>query len=148
TASGDVAGQDEQAAEERKRNIKAAWKRLGVMQALRTALKWERAHGGAAILLGLDDRQTKPDQPARDKAKLRWLRVLRSRDLSPARYYTDPYADKFGEVELWQLSPAGRNGSGSPSPMLLIHESRLIIFGGERATDSVEPGQLPGFGDG
>src|SRR5690606_35904554 len=49
TASGDVAGQDEQAAEERKRNIKAAWKRLGVMQALRTALKWERAHGGAAI---------------------------------------------------------------------------------------------------
>src|SRR5690606_3646880 len=64
------------------------------------------------------------------------------------RYYTDPYADKFGEVELWQLSPAGRNGSGSPSPMLLIHESRLIIFGGERATDSVEAGQLPGFGDG
>lgn len=148
TAAGDVGGEDEQLAEERKRNVKAAWKRLGVMRALRTALKWERAHGGAALLLGLDDKQTKPDQPARDKAKLRWIRVLRARDLTPARYYSDPFSDKFGEVELWQLVPSSRNGVSGPAPLMLVHESRLHIFGGERATDDVQPGQLPGFGDG
>ena len=147
-ANGDVAGVDEQYAEERKRNVRAAWKRLGVMKALRTALKWERAHGGAAIMLGLDDKQTKPDQKARDTAKLRWLRVIRARDLYPARYYTDPFADKYGEVELWQIVPSSRNGVSGPSPQLFIHESRLIVFGGERVTDTVEQGQLPGFGDG
>ena len=147
-ADGAEAGADELLVGERVRSVKAAWKRLGVMKALRTALKWERAHGGAAILLGLDDRQTKPDQPARDKAELRWLRVLRASDLYPARYYTDPFADKFGEVELWQLMPSSRNGATGPSPMILVHESRLIIFGGVRVTDDVQPGQLPGFGDG
>ena len=29
--------------------------------------------------MSLDDKQTKPDQRARDNAKLRWLRVLRAR---------------------------------------------------------------------
>lgn len=146
--SGEVAGVDPQYAADRKRDIKAAWKRLGAMKALRTALKWERAHGGAAIMLGLDDKRTTPDQPAKDGAKLKWLRVLRSRDMSPARYYTDPFADKYGEVELWQLTPSSRNGASGPSPMLLVHESRVIIFEGDRPTDSVEVGQLPGFGDG
>lgn len=147
-ANGDEIGEDKEFAETRKRNVKAAWKRLKVMQHLRTAFKWERAHGGAAILLGLDDKQSKPDQRARDTAKLRWLRVLRSRDLTPARYYSNPFDDKFGEVELWQLVPSSRNGVSGPAPLMLIHESRLLIFGGIRVTDDVQANQLPGFGDG
>lgn len=144
---GELAGEDVTLADEHRSATEAEWRRLGVMAAIQRGLEWERREGGAAIVLGLNDGKTKPDQPAKAKAKLEWLRVVRSRDLTPARYYTDPFAAKFGEVELWQYTPTGRNGSAG-SPMLQIHESRVYVFGGRRVTDDVEPGQWPGFGDG
>lgn len=146
--NGELAGEDKIAAEAHQQATLAEWKRLGLLDKLMTALEWERREGGAAIMLGLNDRQTKPDAKARPNAKLEWMRVVRARDLTPARYYTDHSADKYGEVELWNYTPTGRNGATGPSPMLLVHESRLIIFGGRRVSDDVLPGQWPGFGDG
>ena len=147
-AGGELQGEDKVAAEKHRQNTEAEWRRLGVMRKFRTALEWERREGGAAILLGLSDQQTKPDAKAKPKAKLEWMRVVRARDLTPHRYYTDTSQDKFGEVEIWQYTPTGRNGSTASSSMLLVHESRLLIFPGRRVSDDVLPGQWTGFGDG
>lgn len=147
TAGGDVAGVDERPADRLKREVTAEWRRLNIPGAISQALKWERQFGGAAILLGLNDSQTKPAQKPGRNAKLEWLRVLRSRDLTPHRYYEDPYQEKCGEVELWQLNPSSKNGASSTSSMMLIHESRLVVFGGIRVTDENLVGQLPAFGD-
>lgn len=146
-ADGDVGGKDTRPADALKRDVAAEWRRLGVMPALWRALTWERARGGAAIVLGLTDFATLPDSKPGPKAKLAWLRVVAARDLWPSRYYTDPHQDKFGEVEIWQLNPSSKNGVSTSQPTMLIHESRLIIFGGRRVSDDVLAGQQPGFGD-
>lgn len=147
TAAGDVGGTDERPADKVRAEVEAEWRRLRVFPALRRALIWERARGGAAIMLGLEDMATKPEVPARPNAKLAWLRVVASRDLQPDRWYDDPHADKFGEVELWRLNATSKNGAPTAAQSMLVHESRLILFPGARITDEQLTGQHPGFGD-
>jgi phage-related protein (TIGR01555 family) len=142
-------GTDERPAEKLKRDVKARWKALGAMKAVRKAWKWSRREGGSAILLGCADIAAAggmhvPLSP-KGKVDLRWLRVLRAADLYPATYYTDPAAEKFDEPETWMVT-MGRNGRGSTT--IRVHESRLIIFEGVRVVDEAYQGQLhPGFGD-
>ena len=61
-------------------------------------------------------------------------RLVRPRCLHTLRALGAQVALDLGEVELWQIVPSSRNGVSGPSPQLFIHESRLIVFGGERVT--------------
>lgn len=145
---GDEVGEDKELAQKRQADVAAEWRRLKVFEVLGRALLWERIEGGAAILLGLSDGKTRADQPARDNAKLEWLRPLHAIDLYPARYYTDPFMPKFGEVELWHVMPNTRGVSTAlATPQIVVHESRLVVLPGRQVTDEILHGQLPGFGD-
>lgn len=150
-ATGQRAGTDPRPARQLARDVEARWQALGAEKAVRKAWKWARREGGAAILLGCVDKgaasgMTTP-LAADGPVELRWLRVLRARDLWPARYYSDPSAAKFDEPELWSVSMLGKNAA-SGTPTMMVHESRLIIFEGEKVVDEAYRGQQhAGFGD-
>ncbi len=101
------------------------------------ALRWSRLMGGAAIIVGANDGQD-PIMPLDldNVASVDFLTTLDRYDLVPWTYYQDPYAPKFGEVELWQIQQIFSAGN-APAPastgtLRLVHESRVIRFDGVR----------------
>lgn len=101
------------------------------------ALRWARLMGGAAIIVGADDGQN-PIMPLDldNVVSVDFLTTLDRYDLVPWTYYQDPYAPKFGEVELWQIQQIFSAGN-APAPvstgtLRLVHESRVIRFDGVR----------------
>ncbi len=150
-ATGQRAGTDPRLARQLARDVEARWRALGAEKAVRKAWKWARREGGAAILLGCVDKGAASGMAtpltSDGPVELKWLRVLRARDLWPARYYSDPSAAKFDEPELWSVSMLGKNAA-SGTPTMMVHESRLIIFDGEKVVDEAYRGQQhAGFGD-
>lgn len=112
---------------------------LGTLQIIRRASEWERLLGGAAIWIGANDMEAGDwSQPLNLEApalKLNWLRVLRTRELFPHRYYSDPLHPKFGKVEIWQLSSITPRMATAALPTVYIHESRLCVFHGRRIVE-------------
>lgn len=148
-AKGNRAGVDARVAHQLKRDVKARWKALGVLKAVRKAWKWSRREGGSAILLGSVDLGAAAGLatpiPPEGRVNLKWLRVLRARDFWPDTYYADIAHPKFDEPETWMVT-MGRNGRGTAT--LRVHESRMVVFEGEKVVDEAYPGQLhPGLGD-
>lgn len=91
--------------------------------------------GGSAILVGADDGALDLRQPLREDAirSIKFLTVLTSRELVPARMYRDPLQKNFGKVEIWRVQPEADAllvGGQIAGDMLEVHESRLIIFPG------------------
>lgn len=148
-SDGHAEAADDRRAEDLQADVLAAWNNLDVMAKLGLAEKMDRQDGGAAILLGLNDLRTTPEQAPKANAKLEWLRVVHPSRLRPYRRYSNPYAAKCGEVELWQLIPEAVAGmSEAPSAPIFIHEERVIIFSGVRtAGDVYVRYEYDGFGD-
>ncbi len=92
------------------------------------AWRWGRLYGGAALVLGADDGRSAatPLQAERAKA-LSFLHVLDRRYLWPLTYYTDSTSSKLGQPETYMVSAVS---SRSDQAVAVIHESRLILFGG------------------
>lgn len=124
-------GEGEKAAETVAQQAQAILKegeRLGLQDKFVEAAIWGRAYGLSGLVLGITGAGM-PDTPLREDApgaRLAWLLVVDKRELIPARYYTDPNAEKFGEVEIYRITPASNAGS----PGMEIHETRIIRFGG------------------
>lgn len=105
--------------------LKAECERLDVTAKFNEALVWSRLFGGAAIFVGIDDGQGPAHSLNLEKAKaIHFLTVLDRRQLEIIRSYQDPLHPKYGEPELFRVSEQ------------IIHESRLILFYGTRATKS------------
>jgi phage-related protein (TIGR01555 family) len=127
---------------------------LGTEAMIVKAGEWERLFGGAAIWAGANDYQADSfAEPLNLEAKMlriKWLEVLRSRDLTPVRYYTDALHPKFGKVEVWRLSRV--TGGGTIQQQAEIHESRLFLFRGRRIVEDgtviTQNLQSTEFGDG
>ena len=88
---------------------------------------WGKLYGGSAILLGADDGRPAmmPLIPERVR-KVEQLEVLDRRYLSVhSRYLSGP---KTGQPETYAVG----NPSGIARPMWIVHETRLIMFGGAR----------------
>lgn len=103
-----------------------------------TAYQYERAYGGGAVLLGVDDNRTldKPMDMSR-VTTIEWLDVLEPIELYPLTYYDDPTKAKYGQPRTFQvnrlaygMAPSIVNTTTNP----VIHESRLLIFGGIRVS--------------
>lgn len=106
----------------------------------------ERALGGAAIVLGVEDGQADPALPLNENAlrSLDSLTVLTRDELKPLAYYDDPREPRFGKVRLYgvkrqpeagrliQVVPTRAAGFLDPETEVVIHESRLIRLGGIR----------------
>lgn len=133
---------------------------LDVLGKFHEAACYERAYGGAAILVGADDGAFDLKQPLNLEAikSVKWLTVLTPRELVPVAWYADPAAPKYGEPEIWRIQ---READASSGTMVggkrkvsnldrgaEIHESRLIIFPGIKVSRlQVRSNMAPGFGD-
>jgi phage-related protein (TIGR01555 family) len=86
---------------------------------------WSRLFGGGATWVGCDD-GAPPDMPLGDIKKVVFLRYYDRRWLYPYTYYKS--GPKVGEPEKYMLSAT----NNTSQEIGLVHESRLIIFGGAR----------------
>ena len=133
----------------------AVWDELGLATAIATALKYERAYGGAAILLGVNDGAASQMEPLNLEARnltLEWITELEPREIAPYSWYTNPAQRKFGKPEIYQISPQNVGPSlvkGAPqaSTTYLVHESRLAIFPGIVVSRRPVARSLSGWGD-
>lgn len=115
---------------------------LEVDYIIQRAMCMERALGGSAILLGVNDNRPLNSKLIPERVKdLEWLKVLEPIELTPYKLYDNPNKPKYGEVELWQLTEMTRRTGVlqapttiTPSGPRLIHESRLIIFEGVKTS--------------
>lgn len=137
--------------------VTARFEELGGHEAYLEALGAERAFGGAAILLGVDDGQN-PVKPLNlDKIKsFNWLNVLTPREMHATRYYADPQKPNFGKPEIFRIMTTFSAGTAlskmAPAPtessttVVEVHESRLILFPGTVVSKRHRQ-QMHGWGD-
>ena len=134
----------------------------------RTALSYEIAYGGAAVLVGFDDGETDLTRPL-DESKIRGVRHITAfrggwdGEVIAWRYYRDPTAARYGEPEVYQLRNLGVPISTPPAPgethyapipvggvtgpmIWYVHESRLLIFPGTAVSHRARV-QMRGWGD-
>jgi hypothetical protein len=127
-------GDADGAAKEIQESVEQRWTELGVTQALREATLYERAYGGAAIMMGANDGQDIRTELDSERVKgLDFLTVFERREVTPLYYYDDPFAPKFRQVAIYRVSPvvSGVSDTGGLGSMPFeIHETRLIKFGG------------------
>lgn len=93
---------------------------------LADGMRWGRCFGGGAVLVGADDGQdaSKPLVPER-ASDIRYLYDFDRRYLWPTTYYTKPGHPKLGQPETYLV--INPNAASAP---IVVHESRLIVFGG------------------
>ena len=124
--------------------IARALDNLELIDTLRRALIIERLLGGAAILMGVQDSEDKPEQPLDPssvrKGDLRFINVIPRNRLYLADVVSDPFSASYGKPAMYTL-----NGKR-------VHESRLLVFDGQPLTydgSLLSFGSLlgPGFGD-
>lgn len=116
------------------------------------AMCYQRAFGGGAIVLGVDD-GNKPSEPV-DMAKVRginWATAVEGADLMPIFWYSDPAKPKFGKPSIYQLqvtSPGASEDGKFFANVDKIHESRVIAFEGVRTgRRSMARLTTPGWGN-
>lgn len=133
-------------------------------QAFKEALNYERAFGGAGILVGADDGESDMLKPldVRRVKRIRYLNAFRGGwdgELIAWTFYADPRSPRFGEPETYMLRNLGVPIFGTWSPgnskalsasaaslVSFVHESRLIIFPGQ-AVSHLRRVQMRGWGD-
>lgn len=129
-------GEAEEAAQQAK-ELRAKLVELGAFSKLRQVDSFARAFGGAALILGLPGSPTSP--APEDASEVKFLTVVDSSELLPCEWYEDPLAAKFGEPKLFEIVPKGAGGQVKPKNkgQNRIHESRLVLFGGDLTTRQV-----------
>lgn len=111
---------------------------LKISEALADAATWENVFGGSAIFVGIDDGL--PVEEEVNEAQIRtihFLEVLTRFELEPARLYDKEGHPKFGKPSHYRVTRATALATTTTQPIQvtqLIHETRLIIFPGLRAT--------------
>lgn len=107
--------------------------RLNLTEVCRRALYYARAYGGAGVLMGADDGSKDLSLPlAEDRIRsFDWLNVLTPQELQPVKYYSDPRAARYGEISVYRIVPLDTPpDSKAVGEMPLVHESRIVRFGG------------------
>jgi phage-related protein (TIGR01555 family) len=142
---------------------------LNLLQVLRDALCYERAYGGAAVLLGVDDGEKDLTKPL-DESKIKSITHLNTfrggwdGEVIQWRPYNDMRKPKYGMPEMYMLrnlgvqiatpaAPGESNFTQLPMPVgptgsmiFYVHESRLIIFPGTAVSHQART-QMRGWGD-
>ncbi len=107
--------------------------KMGAQENLEWALKMSRLHGGAAVIMGVDDGRPL-NTPLNEKSirRISFLNVLdRWQFFVEPIWYRDPTQPKYGKVELYRLLPI----YGVEALMQEVHETRMIVFPGIRMPD-------------
>lgn len=111
---------------------------LGLRETFRKGLCYRNAYGGSAVLLGVNDGSTDLREPL-DMDKIQsfdWMTLLEPREISPLYWYGDPMAPKYGTPMIYQISTVspGMTMDTQTFAAVQVHESRLIIFDGDRVS--------------
>lgn len=110
-----------------------------------------RAAGGAALFPVLEGALPELGEPFDLEAegkrilKVKALHVLEPRELMPVKWYDDIEHPKFRRPEVYAVEPL--SGGMTSTKRTLVHESRLIVFHGDRLTAEALPGQRWGWDD-
>lgn len=126
---------------------------LEALQHFKKGAFWGRLFGGAVTWIGVDDGRN-VDLPVDTAAieSVRWLRTYDRRDVQVWSYYQDPKHPKFDQPETYSLRPvragivAAAFGQSVAAAGQIVHESRLIIWGGQMTTEQ-RKAQLGGWDD-
>lgn len=113
----------------------AAWlDELNTIPTLIEARCWERAYGGCAMLMGIDDGQAF-DKPVREGTirGVRYLVNLRPRECWPIAWNTNPRSRGFGQPVLYQVRRE-TSGNVAQTAGFVVHSSRIIRFDGVRVS--------------
>lgn len=144
---------DDDIAKELQEEVSQRWAELGLDEALNQGLCYERAYGGAAILLGINDGSNDLSKPLDiDRVQsFDFMTVLEPREAIPIAWYADALGPKFGKPAVYQIMPLTPGASIDPTKVtigsVLVHETRMIIFPGIRVTRHFVPGVTNGWGD-
>lgn len=102
---------------------------LDARVAFMDARTWGRCYGGSAIIIGADDSRSADRELDPSRAKdIGWLHVVDRRYLQVNSHYRTEGHPKFGKPETYMVTA----GSGFTASTKIVHESRLILFGGEK----------------
>lgn len=90
-------------------------------------MRWGRAFGAGAVLIGADDGQ-EASRPLNAKRAndIHYLFDFDRRSLYPLTYYGEFGHPKFGQPETYLVF----NESQQANSQIIVHETRLILFGG------------------
>ena len=143
--------------------------KLDLLGAVNQALRYERAFGGGAIMIGADDGATDLTQPL-DEKNVKSIQHLTpyfggyDGEVVAWRWYADPRKPLYGQPEVYQLRNLGvpisrppAPGETHPTPTILptgpggpyvwyVHESRLLLFPGDALTRRTRV-EMRGWGD-
>jgi phage-related protein (TIGR01555 family) len=99
-------------------------------------MTWGRTFGGGAVYIGVEDGldEREPLDLARIK-RVDFLSALDRRELHVETLYDNPRAPKYGRPQHYRFVTQYSNPRGKQLDQYLVHESRLIIFGGARTTN-------------
>ncbi len=99
---------------------------------------WGRVFGGGALILGADDgaRDRQLAEPLNEDGIQTFdhLNVVDRRFLHPHTFYDDPTGPKHGQVETFMITPQATDRPVAGVGTLIMHETRLQVFGGTRTT--------------
>lgn len=121
--------------DEQRAKLEAANERLGMLKALRQAMRLERLVGGSVIYLGASDGQEDAARPLDESAlsagSLKFLNVLPRGRVNRVNWATDPLSPDYGRPLSYTV-----NGHD-------VHRSRFVIFDGDPLTSMPETSILP-----
>lgn len=100
------------------------------------AMTWGRLYGGGIILIGARD-GTDPErmfEPLNEKniQTIDGLNVIDRQNVTVATWYDDPTQPNYGEPRTYAINTAATGSANSPH--IEVHESRLIVFLGQKVT--------------
>jgi len=98
---------------------------------------WGRLYGGAAVLIGVDNAGDPDEELDIEKiaeGSLQYLIVLDRQDLQIDSRYDDPRDSRYTQPRTYRVQR--QNASGLQT-QAVIHESRLVFFGGARTGERV-----------
>jgi hypothetical protein len=143
---GGAVSEEAQALREAEEDLAALCDDLQVDSHYLEALNFERAYGGAAILLGARDGQADLSKPLNLKKlqSIEFLYVLRPRECWPMRWNTNPLSAGYGHPVLFRIQR--ETMGGVPSAPFDCHVSRLIRFDGVKVSRR-QQAEHRGWGD-
>lgn len=103
--------------EDQSRAVRAFEKKLGLPDALHTALIWERLYGRAAIVLGISDNIEDPTTPA-GEGDLEYIYPVSGQLLYAGTVSTDPLSPGFGKPNNFRVNS------------IIFDKSRVLVFNG------------------
>lgn len=140
--------------EQQGKDLTADLDRVEARQKFLEAMIWARVFGGSGILIGARDGASDPMEPLREDViqSVDWLTVFDLRELIAVQWYSDPSKPKYGEPEIYRLTPLtmdannvrvieyseNKRGIFGTKELgvgaMYVHESRIIRFEGTRVS--------------